>query len=89
MGQRECRQQVYDHRLRDLVRYTGDVGIAVELGVPRSTVAGWLRSDPQPVVSLDVLEMTEVALQAEVVKLRRRVQTLNGVVGLLLAVLRS
>ncbi|TFH24092.1 MAG: transposase, partial [Myxococcales bacterium] len=88
MGQRECRQQVYDHRLRELVRHTGDVGIAVELGVPRSTVAGWLCSDPQPVVSLDVLEMTDVTLQAEVVELRRRVQTLNGVLGLLLAVLR-
>jgi transposase InsO family protein len=32
--------------------------------------------------------MTEVALQAEMVKLRGRVQTLNGVLGLLLAVLR-
>ena len=88
MGQRECRQQVYDHRLRELVRHTGDVSIAVELGVPRSTVAGWLCSDPQPVVSLDALEMTDVALQAEVVKLRRRIQTLNGVLGVLLAILR-
>jgi len=88
MDQRECRQRVYDHRLRELVRRTGDVGIATQLGVPRSTVAGWLRSAPQSVVSLDVLENTEVALQAEVIKLRGRVQTLGGVIGLLLAILR-
>ena len=88
MGQQERRQHVYDHRLRELVRRTGDVSIATEVGVPRSTVAGWLRSAPRPVVSLDVVEMPDVALQAEVVKLRRRIQTLNGIVGLLLAVLR-
>jgi hypothetical protein len=88
MDQRECRQRVYDHRLRELVRRTRDVGIATQLGVPRSTVAGWLRSAPQSVISHDVSEMSEVALQAEVIKLRRRVQTLGGVVGLLLAVLR-
>jgi putative transposase len=28
MDQRECRQQVYDHRLRELVRRTGDTSIA-------------------------------------------------------------
>ena len=30
-------QQRYDHRLRDLVRRTGDVTLATDLGVPRST----------------------------------------------------
>lgn len=88
MGQQQCRQHVYDHRLRELVRRTGDVSIATEVGVPRSTAAGWLRSAPRPVVSLDVVEMPDVALQAEVVKLRRRVQTLSAIIGLLLAVLR-
>ena len=87
MGKQERRQHVYDHRLRELVRRTGDVSIATEVGVPRSTVAGWL-SAARPVVSLDVVEMPDVALQAEVVKLRRRVQTLNAIMGLLLAVLR-
>ncbi|HZM93548.1 MAG TPA: hypothetical protein VFB92_09010, partial [Vicinamibacterales bacterium] len=33
-------QQRYDHRLRDLVRGTGDVTIATDLGVPRSTARG-------------------------------------------------
>jgi hypothetical protein len=36
-------QQRYDHRLRDLVHGTGDVTIATDLGVPRSTARGWLR----------------------------------------------
>jgi hypothetical protein len=30
----------YDHRLRDLVRHTGDVTIATDPGVPRSTARG-------------------------------------------------
>jgi len=88
MEQYERSQHVYDHRLRELVRCTGDVTIATNLGVPRSTVAGWLGATSRPVISLDVVEMTDVVLQAEVVKLRRRVQTLSGILGLLLAVLR-
>ena len=76
MAQREVRQQVYDHRLRDLVRQTGDLGIATAVGVPRSTAAGWLRRDLQSVVTVAVLDMSESGLRAEVVKLRRRVRTL-------------
>jgi hypothetical protein len=37
-------QRRYDHRLRDVVRRTGDLTIATDLGVPRSTrVGGSLR----------------------------------------------
>ncbi len=88
MANREVRQQVYDHRLRDLVHQTGDIGIATAAGVPRSTAAGWLRRDLQPVVSVDVVDMTESDLRAEVAKLRRRTRTLSTVVALLVAVLR-
>ena len=49
-------QQRYDHRLRDLVYNTGDVTIATDLGVPRSTARGWLRKAPAVVVSLDVTD---------------------------------
>ena len=77
------RQRHYDHRLRDLVFRTGDVSIATDLGVPRSTAAGWVRGDLGPVVSLDVLSLSTVDLQAEVLKLRGRVETLRGVVRLL------
>ena len=55
-------QQRYDHRLRDLVRGTGDVTIAKDLGVPRSTARGWLRATPTVVVGLDVLDLTEPEL---------------------------
>ena len=34
-------RRTYDHR--ELVRQTGEVMIAVELGAPRSTAAAWLR----------------------------------------------
>lgn len=88
MNQRLRRQRVYDHRLRELVRRTGDVGVATRLGVPRSTVAGWLHNAPQPVVSHDIVAMGDVALRAEALELRRRVRALGGVVGLLLAVIR-
>ena len=49
-------QQRYDHRLRDLVQRTGDLTIATELGIPRSTARGWLRAAPTVVVSLEVCE---------------------------------
>jgi putative transposase len=81
-------QRRYDHRLQDLVRETGDLSIATELGVPRSTAAGWLSAEPQEVISLDLLDMRELQLQAELVKQQRRVRLLGGVVGLLMAVLR-
>jgi hypothetical protein len=35
-------QQHYDHRLRNLVQRTGEVTVATDLGVPRSTPRGWL-----------------------------------------------
>ena len=50
-------QQRYDHRLRDLIRGTGDVTIATDLGVPRSTARGWLGKAPKVVVSLDVTDL--------------------------------
>ena len=44
-------QQRYDHRLRELVHPTGDVTIATDLGVPRSTARGSLRSAPHAVLA--------------------------------------
>ncbi len=88
MAERQYRQQVYDHRLRDLVRRTGDFGLATDLGVPRSTAAGWLRRDLKSVVSIDVLDMAEPDLHAEILKLRRRVRVLSTTVGLLRTVVR-
>ena len=82
-------QQRYDHRLRDLVQRTGDVTIATDLGVPRSTARGWLRTAPEVVVSLDVTHLSEPALQHEILQLRRRVEKLAVLLQLVLALLRA
>jgi hypothetical protein len=78
-------QQRYDHRLRNLVQPTGDVTVATDLGVPRSTARGWLGETPTVVVCLDVTELTEPELRQEVVKLRRRVRKLMALLRLVRA----
>ena len=82
-------QQRYDHRLRDLVHRTGDVTIATDLGVPRSTARGWLRRAPEVVVSLDVTHLSEPELQHEILQLRRRVEKLAALLRIVLALLRA
>jgi hypothetical protein len=79
----------YDHRLRDLVQRTGDMTIATDLGIPRSTARGWLGKAPKLVVSLDVTDLKESELRQEVLELRRRVMKLTALLRLTLAVLRS
>ena len=81
-------QRCYDHRLKELVRTTGDLSLALELGIPRSTVIGWLRDSPKQVVSLDVLSFEEQELQHEVLMLRRRIRKLRCLLRLLLTMLR-
>src|ERR1700704_7216686 len=83
------RQQRYDHRLRKLVQRIGDVTVATDLGVPRSTARGWLGAAPTAVVCLDVEDLTEPELRQEVLKLRRRVQKLTTLLRLALALLRT
>ena len=82
-------QQRYDHRLRNLVQRTGDVTVATDLGVPRSTARGWLGEPPTVVVCLDVTELTEPELRQEVLKLRRRVRKLMALLRLALALLQT
>src|SRR5262245_20895427 len=83
------RQRRYDHRLRDLVQRTGDVTIAKDLGVPRSTARGWLGDGQTAVVSLDVASLKTLELEQEVLELRRRVKKLTALLRLVLALLRS
>ena len=64
----------YDHRLRDLVRSSGSIKHATQLGVPRSTAYGWLTSDPVAIVSVDVFDMDILSLQEEVLALRKRIK---------------
>jgi hypothetical protein len=82
-------QQRYDHRLRHLVHRTGDVTVATDLGVPRSTARGWLGAAPTVVVCLDVADLPEPELRQEILKLRRRVQKLTALLRLVLALLRT
>jgi len=46
------RLRIYDHRLVQLLRETGDPTIATRFGVPRSTAAGWIRRGPRTVTAL-------------------------------------
>src|SRR3981081_2896662 len=82
-------QRRYDHRLRNLVQRTGDVTVATDLGVPRSTARGWLGAAPTVVVGLNGADLTEPELRQEVLNLRRRVQKLSALLRLALALLRT
>jgi hypothetical protein len=71
-------QRRYDHRLQDLVRRTGDMTIATDLSIPRSTARGWLAKAPNVVVSVDVTNLNASELQQEVLVLRQRVKKLRA-----------
>ncbi len=73
----------YDHRLRDLVRTTGDTAHAERQGVPRSTARGWLKSTHAEVFTVDVFDMDVLVLQQEVLALRNRVERLVAFLRLL------
>ena len=81
-------QQRYDHRLRELVRQSGDPAIVASLGVPRSTAIGWLKEDNQPIITDRILEMESCQLQAEILTLRARLQKLHAIIRLLLVLIR-
>jgi hypothetical protein len=83
------RQRRDDHRLRDLVQRTGDLTIATDLGVPRSTARGWLGASPRVVVGLEVADLTEPELRQEILKLRRRIEKLAALLRLALALLHA
>jgi transposase InsO family protein len=80
--------KVYDPRLRDLVFHTGDVAIARDCGVPRSTRSDWKNGKFRDAVTLDVFDREKADLQAEVLKLRRRLLVCWALLGLLVALLR-
>ena len=81
-------QNKYDHRLRELVRSTGDIDHAIQLGVPRSTARGWLTSTGSDVVTLDVVSMDTLRLQQEVLRQQRRGDRLAALLRLVIVVLK-
>ena len=89
MATRSGPQRRYDHRLRDLVQRTGDLTIATDLGIPRSTARGWLGVRPSAVVSLEVADLTEPELRQEILKLQRRVEKLAALLRLAMALLHT
>jgi transposase InsO family protein len=89
MTTRSRPQPRYDHRLRDLVQRTGDLTMATDLGVPRSTARGWRGAAPTVVVSLEGADLTEPELRQEILKLRRRVEKLAALLRLALALLHT
>ena len=78
-------RQRYDHRLRDLVRSSGNISYATQLGVPRSTAHGWLTSNPVEIVTVDVVDMDLLSLQKEVLTLRKRIKWIVALLRLLAA----
>ncbi len=78
----------YDHRLRELVRSSGDIQHAIHRGVPRSTAHGWLKSPRTQVVTVDATDMDVLRLQQELLTLRRRVARLIALLRLLVVLLR-
>jgi hypothetical protein len=66
-------RNVYDPRVRELIRATGNPDLFPELHIPRSTSAGWLRGTFRPALGADSVSRTEVDLYAENAKLKRRV----------------
>src|SRR5262245_50542706 len=80
----KTRSRPHDHRLRGVVQRTGDVTIATDLGVPRSTALGWLAAPPTVAVSVDVADLTESELRREILNLRQRVDILAALLRLVL-----
>ena len=82
-------QNRYDHLLREHVRSTGDVIYAIQLGVPRSTARGWVNSTPAEVVTLDIVDMDNVRLQQQVLRLQSRLDWVVAVLRLVIVVLKA
>ena len=75
-------RNVYDPRVRELIRATGNPDLFPELDVPRSTAAGWLRGEFKTALGIDLVSKAEAELHAENAKLKRRVLVLATVMGL-------
>jgi len=63
MASRTARN-VYDPRVRELIRATGNPDLFPELDIPRSTIWGWLRGDFKPAVGAEAVSQTEIELHA-------------------------
>ena len=81
-------QQRYDHQLRDLVRSSGNIKLATQLGVPRSPAHDWLTSNQVEFVTINAFDMDILSLQKEVLVLRRRIKWIVALFRLLVVVMK-
>ena len=81
-------QRKYDHRLRELVRATGNIEVALKCGVPPSTARGWVKATQAEVVTIDVADMNVLQLQQEVLALRKRITRLVALLRLVMVLLK-
>jgi transposase InsO family protein len=88
MSASSCDKRVYDHRLRDYVRETRDVSFAVSLGVPKTTISGWLKATPRDVVSHEVFDLNDLQVRRRIFKLELQLKIVKAIMRLLLAVFR-
>ena len=82
------RQNAYDHRLRELVFRSGRTENARQIGVPRSTIHGWTKARPRPVVTLTAGGDYVESLETRVYILERRAGRLRALLQLCLGLLR-
>ncbi len=78
----------YDYRLREIVRSSGDIKQATQLGVPRSTAYSWLTSNPVEIVTADIFDMDNHSLQKEILTLRKRIKRITALFRLLVVLMK-
>jgi putative transposase len=78
----------YDHRLRDIVHSTGDASIAIRIGVPRSTAAGWIKRETKQVVSLHANTIDLEMVERENAMLRAQIQKLRCILRVVFTLIR-
>ena len=89
MSKPRSTKHVYDFRLRNYVRQTRDTKIATGLGVPRSTVSGWLNSPVQEIVTHEVFDLDDLQVRRRILNLERRLRIVTAIMVLLLALIRT
>ena len=89
MSELNTAKRVYDHRLRNYVRETGDVSVAIGLSVPRSTISSWLNSPVQDVVTHEVFDLDDLQVRRRILNLERRLRSVTAIMVLLLVLVRT
>ena len=82
-------RQAYDHRVRDAIVESGDIGLLPQLRIPDSTRRSWLRRGSRTVVAASRVGHDHVELQNRIAKLERQAATLRAVLRLLVALVRT